>query len=924
MAPGAPPAGSQSLGAEPDNAPVGVEVVVAPANQAGLSTLLRDLYDPASPQYHHWLAPGQFAAEFGPSSSEIDGVMSWLSGKGVAGKRVSTFGIDVQSTAGALGHAFGTTFNRYRTPSGQTGYIASGAPVLPASLAGGEVTAILGLNSLIKEVPFMSTHPESRFAPSGGAAAAGAEQPDTSEPSPCSAASKAGGGNYYTMNQVGASYGIGSLLAGGQDGTGQTIGLYELTAHSSSDVSTYLSCFGLSNPVTTTAVDGGDTIDPGATPEADLDIEQAATQAPGASMISYEGPNTVQGAYDVWRQIVTDDKASVVSTSWGQCEADAVSSNLIGAFTGLFQQAATQGQTILAASGDDGTEGCYFSDYLAAAKPNLALGTAAEVTYPAFDDYATAVGGTFLWSNAPETAWNNCLYPTNQESITCANQNGGTGAGGAGLSGYEAELGYQPQVGSWPALGAPCGPDGALETNCREVPDISANSGAGMIFYSIDPNNPNQSAWYPGGGTSFAAPFMAGLIADKNVGCTSGSSGLLTPSLYALYNQGAYGTAFTDITQGNTDLTGTSGGLWPAASGYDLATGIGSPLAAGLSCPEVQSVSPSSAVAGSTVTVTGLGLETATIMFGNVAAHVLSATATAATVIVPANSGTQQVSATSQLGTGTVSSTFSYPRVVPPCPTTPGPHLPNAVGIASVNIDGCPGYFVSDGAGQVSAFGAATFHGDLSGTRLDAPIIAIEATPDGLGYWMLGADGGIFTFGDAHFYGSTGGIRLDAPVVGMAVTPTNGGYWLVAKDGGIFTFGDARFYGSTGGVKLTKPVDGMAVAPGGNGYWLVAQDGGVFTFTPDGFFGSLGGVRLAAPIVGMSSTPTGNGYTLVGSDGGVFAFGMAPFYGSLGGHPPASPIVDLSPAPADNGYYLVDSAGQVWAFGPGATFLGNA
>jgi hypothetical protein len=256
-----------------------------------------------------------------------------------------------------------------------------------------------------------------------------------------------------------------------------------------------------------------------------------------------------------------------------------------------------------------------------------------------------------------------------------------------------------------------------------------------------------------------------------------------------------------------------------------------------------------------------------------------------------------------------------------PCPATSGAPLGSAAGIAAIDVSGCLGYYVADAAGQVSAFGAAQFKGDLSGITLNAPIISIAATADGGGYWLLGADGGIYAFGDARFFGSTGGLALNAPIVSMAPTPDGSGYWLVAKDGGIFSYGDAAFYGSTGGISLNQPVDGMAVGPGGTGYWLVASDGGVFAFH-EPFVGSLGSTRLNKPIIGMSSGPAGTGYTLVGSDGGVFTF-ASPFYGSLGANPPAAPIVALATVPGDSGYYLIDAAGHVYAFGS-AVFFGNA
>jgi autotransporter-associated beta strand protein len=82
----------------------------------------------------------------------------------------------------------------------------------------------------------------------------------------------------------------------------------------------------------------------------------------------------------------------------------------------------------------------------------------------------------------------------------------------------------------------------------------------------------------------------------------------------------------------------------------------------------------------------------------------------------------------------------------------------------------------------------------------------------GHGYWLLGSDGGIFTFGDAGFFGSTGAKKLNAPIIAMAASPDGHGYWLLGSDGGIFTFGDAGFFGSTGAKKLNAPIVGMTVS----------------------------------------------------------------------------------------------------------------
>ncbi len=925
--------GSLADGVLPPTQRVQFQVALAPTDQSGIDRLLAELDDPSSPEYHHWLQPGQFDAMFGPSSASVDAVEGWLRGRGITDVHFSGFAVTASATAATVTSALGTPFHRYRSRSGQVTFSTTEAPLVPQNLADGTVQSIVGLDDApafqSNLVPVSPATSGSTSGPSGTTHGSGSTgQPGSSgaqnnvgEQSNTGATCPPTGYSFDSFANLSSAYGITALQAAGEAGAGEAVGVYELGSSSSTDIANYEGCYGLSNPVQVVSIDGGST--GGTSAEANADIEQVATQAPDASIISYQGPNTDSGAYDTWSTIVSDDQAQVVSTSWGACEDHAIS------YQTLFQQAATQGQSIVAASGDSGSEDCYRQN-----SDEEAL----EVDYPASDPDVTGVGGTTLASNS-ETVWNNC-NSTNRPG--CYNSSG-QATGGGGFSLHLARPSYQPNV----AGGGMC-----AGTTCREVPDISANAGTPMWVYT-------SGGWGGYEGTSLSAPLMAGLLADKNDGCTA-STGLFNPDLYSLYNAGVYGTALRDITSGNNDMTGLNGGDYGSGTGYDLATGVGSPIAQGLSCPEITSISPSNATPGSTVTLTGLGLEKATISFGGSAATVVGTpTATSATVTVPAGSGTVSVVGTSVLGTGTTDGSFTFgsssstttttsttsttvpsttttttpatttttaaPVAVaspptPACSTAAGAHLGSAVGIANTVVDGCKGYWVVDAAGQVSAFGSAAFHGDLSGDHLNAPIISITATADGGGYWLLGADGGVFAFGDAVFHGSTGGIHLNASVVGMAVTADGGGYWIIAKDGGVFSFGDAKFYGSTGGLKLNEPVDGLAVAPGGNGYWLVAADGGVFTFTPDGFYGSLGGKHLNKPIVGMAGTPDGHGYTLVAADGGVFTYGDAAFYGSLGANPPSTPVVDLSPTPDNGGYTLVDAGGQVFAFGDAANY----
>jgi Pro-kumamolisin, activation domain/IPT/TIG domain len=917
-APGAPN-GSVDEGRPLAATATSVQVVLEPSDPAGMKALLNDLYSPASPLYHRWVTPKQFDSMFGPAPATVAEAEAWLGQRGLQVSRTSTFTLTAATSTAGVDRAFGTVYHRYRTATGATGLVAQGAPLVPADLAG-RVATINGLSTM----PVFT--PSSRQLKPGSVLTPGAHREGmvANAATACSgAASAASKYVAVTMSQLTSDYGVNALQGAGLTGSGQTVGVYELGQSSGTDVSSYKTCFGLSNPLGVVKVDGGATSDANATAEADLDIEQVATQAPGASIESFEAPNTDQAAYDLWVKIIDNyPQVKVVSTSWAYCEPDAsTAGELNGSFGTLFAQAAAAGRTILAASGDSGSEGCA-PDY------NHGGWNALAVTYPASDPNVTAVGGTYDYSPTNQPVWNDCAGQ-GSNALSCALGYVFQAAGGGGESLYEPRAKGQPDVFDWPlSAGATCSP-------CREVPDVSANAGTPMVMYS-------GGQWGAGVGTSFAAPLMAGLVADRSQGCAVTPVGDFSAFLYGLYGTPGSGAGLQDVTQGENDMLADNNGWFAAGPGYDLASGLGTPKAAGLACPEVTSVSPQGAVAGQQVTVTGLGLENATIYFDSTPVTPSASTATSATVVLPSGSGYAAVSAADQFGGGTLTTTYAYQGAPPtttttvapttttttlpkppPCAAAPGRTLGSAAGIAAVDIGGCDGYFVTDAAGQVAAFGSARSHGDLGAYRLSAPIIAIVATPDGQGYWLLGSDGGVFTFGDAHFYGSTGGVRLNAPVVGMAVTPDNRGYWIVAKDGGVFTFGDARFYGSTGNLKLAAPVDGIAVAPGGHGYWLVASDGGVFTFTSDGFYGSLGGIHLAKPIVGMSSTPDGRGYTLVGSDGGVFTFGDAPFYGSLGSSRLASPVVDLSPAPGNNGYYLVTSGGAVYAFGPGARYFGR-
>ena len=203
------------------------------------------------------------------------------------------------------------------------------------------------------------------------------------------------------------------------------------------------------------------------------------------------------------------------------------------------------------------------------------------------------------------------------------------------------------------------------------------------------------------------------------------------------------------------------------------------------------------------------------------------------------------------------------------------------------------GYWVVDDRGRVAAFGDAKALGGAERVGLAAgeTVTSLSATPSGAGYWIFTSRGRVLPFGDAPFLGDMSGTRLNGPVLGSVATPTGRGYFMVASDGGTFAYGDAAFAGSMGSRRLNAPVQSLVPDGDGAGYWLVAADGGIFAFDA-AFHGSMGGQRLNRPISGM--VPFGDGYLMVAEDGGVFNFSSQPFSGSLGAHPPAAPVVAVA------------------------------
>jgi hypothetical protein len=212
--------------------------------------------------------------------------------------------------------------------------------------------------------------------------------------------------------------------------------------------------------------------------------------------------------------------------------------------------------------------------------------------------------------------------------------------------------------------------------------------------------------------------------------------------------------------------------------------------------------------------------------------------------------------------------------------------------------------------GAVRAFASVVF-GSLAGKRLEAPVVAIAASPGGEGYWEVTADGRVANFGSAPWYGSPQGRLGDARVTGFAVTLDGGGYWIVTSVGQVFNFGDAVNYGS---AATAADIVGIARSVDGRGYWLLGANGDVHAFGDAPRIASRTGLDAAA----IATTPDGQGYWIATSGGAVYSFGDATSYGGT----VTSGVVALLPSLDGRGYLLVNDHGQVFAHGD-ASFTGR-
>ena len=542
---------------------VSFRVVLAPRNPARLDALIVDQNTPGSPWYHHYLSSPQFFQSFGPRPSDLSRLSSFFTARGLSVQRSSTNSLVLEISGPSSNVS--AAFNSRLAMVAPTGGIASTQFVAPASLPAEVAAGISGIVGLNAHPRYHHNIRNAQYPTTKSMASPNATTPNCSG---LSATASIGG---FLPSQQAAAYGADTLTARGYSGRTQTIALYELGNYSSSDISNYFTCLNVSPTLSTVLVDGGAT--GAADSETTLDIEQAGVIAPGAALKIYLGPNNVKGPVDVFARIAADNTASIVSVSWGICESQ--SDAKIEA--PIFSQMAAQGQTVFAASGDSGSSDCAASTDVPPTSDcsNNVGSTCTAVDDPASQPLVTGVGGVVVNSLSPldQSVWND-----------------GSGAAGGGAS----SLWPQP---AWQTV------TGLANAGKRMVPDLSvmADPSYGFIQYY-------KHQWVRIGGTSMGPPLLAGVAALSAESCAAGRLGFLNPRLYQLAQAGV---GFNDVTTGDNNLYGqydaTSAPLYQAATGYDMASGLGTPQGANFTsgiCPSVVSSALSSLSAPTTVPLT--------------------------------------------------------------------------------------------------------------------------------------------------------------------------------------------------------------------------------------------------------------------------------------------------------------------------------
>ncbi len=324
-------------------------------NSAALDALLRQIYNPASPSYRHYLSADTFAARFGASAADYAAAAQFFTAAGlsVTGTSRNRLTIDIAGSIADLERVFHVTLGLYRHPTENRNYIAPNRqPSLDLNI---QVLDVAGLDDFSLPRPRLK-HANGRWAHVG---------------------TGSGPHGNFLGSDIRAAYYGGTALTG----AGQSVGLMELAAYNPIDVQNYFQRF--DQPLNVTIIpistDGTNPTCTGKCHDGEqaLDIEYAISMAPGMDQVQvYVGSNPES----VLSRMAGDNSSAQLSTSWGWHHQHLKTDD------GLFKEMAAQGQTMLTASGDDSS--------LKDSGP-----------WPEEDANLTAVGGTDLVTKGAGGSW---------------------------------------------------------------------------------------------------------------------------------------------------------------------------------------------------------------------------------------------------------------------------------------------------------------------------------------------------------------------------------------------------------------------------------------------------------------------------------------------------------------------------------------
>ena len=558
--------------------------------ESALQQLLTDQQTRGSAEYHNWLTPADFGKRFGVADADVQTVAGYLASQGFQVGRIyqNNSAIEITGTAAQISHTFHTQMHTYQV--GQKVFTANQSdPQIPRALA----PVVAGFASLSNfRSAKATTGTRAEFDPATGTVKPLYDGP-TVNGNPTYGISP---GDLAKIYDLPAPSGT----------TPATIGVISDSNVNLEFIASYTSLFKTGAALPTVVVDGNDpgTSDDSLTTLEELELITAVD--PKAKLTLYTSATT---DYDTGLDFaiiraVDDDAVNVLEIGASECEAnlgDAANEFLSTAW----EQAAAEGISVIAATGDAGSAGCDL--------PGAASGTEVSVGGLAVNGYAstiydTAIGGTDFyygktgvsktivatkWSTnggtpaftsargyIAEQPWNDSIQTYDQVTSNPTSLEGSGGGPSTHASTSATNTGVPYSQPTWQGIAV------GVSASARVIPDLSffAGDGANYSAYLLCAQPSDCSATTPtftmAGGTAAAAAVfsgIAGLLVQKD-----GAQGNLNPELYALYAGSS--SVFHDVASGSNSVacssgTGCAGGMlsgYSALNGFDGASGMGS------------------------------------------------------------------------------------------------------------------------------------------------------------------------------------------------------------------------------------------------------------------------------------------------------------------------------------------------------------